>query len=110
MAAHSSIFTWRIPTDRGAWRATVQGVPKSRTRLKRLSSSSTYIYVCVCVFPASSVGEESACNAGDLGLIPWLGRSVEGHGNPLQYSFLENPHGQRSLMGHSPWGHKVGHD
>ena len=30
----------------------------------------------------------------------------EGNGNPLQYSCLENPHGQRSLAGHSPWGRK----
>ena len=30
----------------------------------------------------------------------------EGHGNPLQYSCLENPHGQKSLTGYSPWGHK----
>jgi len=29
-----------------------------------------------------------------------------GHDNPLQYSYLENPHGQRSLAGYSPWGHK----
>ena len=29
-----------------------------------------------------------------------------GHGNPLQYSCLENPQGQRSLAGYSPWGHK----
>ena len=29
-----------------------------------------------------------------------------GHGNPLQYSCLENPHGQRGLVGYSPWGHK----
>ena len=29
-----------------------------------------------------------------------------GHGNPLLYSCLENPHGQRSLVGYSPWGHK----
>ena len=37
---------------------------------------------------------------GDLGLIPGLGRSPGGgHGNPLQYSCLENPHGQRSLAG-----------
>ena len=51
--------------------------------------------------------KESACNAGDLGSIPGLGRSPgEGHGNPLQYSCLENPHGQRSLVGYSPWGHK----
>ena len=49
-------------------------------------------------FPSDSDGKESACNAGDLGLIPGLGRfSGEGNGNPLQYSCLENPHGQRSL-------------
>jgi len=42
--------------------------------------------------PGSSVSEESACNVGDLGLIPELGRSPGGgHANPLQYSFLENP-------------------
>ena len=44
---------------------------------------------------------------GDLGSIPGLGRSPGGgHGNPLQYSCLENPHGQRSLAGCSPWGRK----
>ena len=43
-------------------------------------------------FPCSSVGKESACNAGDLGSIPGSGRSPgEGNGNPLQYSCLENP-------------------
>ena len=37
--------------------------------------------------------KESACNAGELGLIPGLGRSPGGgRGNPLQYSCLENPH------------------
>ena len=52
-------------------------------------------------------GKESACSAGDLGLIPGLGRSPRGgHGNSLQYSCLENPHGQRSLAGYSAWGHK----
>ena len=58
-------------------------------------------------FPGGSVGKESACNAGDLHSIPGLGISPgEEHGNPLQYSCLENPHGQRSLAGCSPWGHK----
>ena len=58
-------------------------------------------------FPGSSVGKEFTCNVGDLGLIPGLGRSPGGgHGSPLQYSRLENPLGQRSLMGYSPWGHK----
>ena len=48
--------------------------------------------------PGGSDGKESACNAGDLGSIPGLGRSPGGgHGNPLQYFCLENPHGQRSL-------------
>ena len=40
-------------------------------------------------------------------IFPRLGRSLgEGHGAPLQYSCLENPHGQRNLVGYSPWGHK----
>ena len=44
---------------------------------------------------------------GDLSSIPGLGRSPgEGHGNQLQCSCLENPHGQRSLAGYSPWGLK----
>ena len=41
---------------------------------------------------SGSDGKDSACNAGDPGLIPGLGRSPgEGNGNPLQYSCLENP-------------------
>ena len=58
-------------------------------------------------FPGGSYGKESICNGGDQGLIPEVGRSPGGgHGNPLQYSCLENPHGQRNLAGYSPWGHK----
>ena len=46
-------------------------------------------------FPGGSDSKESACNAGDLGLFPELGRSPGGgHGNPLQYSCLENPMGR----------------
>ena len=57
--------------------------------------------------PGGSDSKEPACNAGDPGSIPGLGRSPgEENGNPLQYSCLENPHGQRSLMGYSPWGCK----
>ena len=60
-------------------------------------------------FPGSSDGKESAWNTRDLGLIPGLGRHPPpegGHGNPLQYSCLENPHGQRSLVGYCPGSHK----
>ena len=57
--------------------------------------------------PGGSDSRESACSAGDLGSVPGLGRSPGGgHSNPLQYSCLDNPHGQRSLAGCSPWDHK----
>ena len=55
-------------------------------------------------FPGSSASKESACNSGDLGSVPGWGRSPEGKpDSSLQYSSLENPHGQRSLSGYSPW-------
>ena len=58
-------------------------------------------------FPGGSDGKESACNAGDLGSISGLVRSPGGgQGSPVQYSCLENPHGQRSLADYSPWGGK----
>ena len=56
-------------------------------------------------FLGGSDDKESASNVGDLGLIPGLGRSHGGeHGNPLQYSCLENSHRQWSLVAYSPWG------
>ena len=58
-------------------------------------------------FPGGSVSKESPCNTGNLGFIPWLGRPPRGgQGNPLQYSCLENPHGQRNPAGCSPRGGK----
>ena len=55
----------------------------------------------------SDDGKESTCNAGGLGSIPGLGRVPGGgHGNTLQYSCLENPHDQRSLVGYRPQGGK----
>ena len=48
-------------------------------------------YQVLNVYLHSSVGKEFACNVGDLGLVPGLGRSPgEGNGNPLQCSCLEN--------------------
>ena len=52
--------------------------------------------------PPANVGDIK-----DVSLIPGLGRSSGGgHGNPLQYSCLENSQGQRNLVGCSPWGCK----
>ena len=81
MATHSSILAWRIPGTEEPGGLPSMG-SQSRTRLKRLSSSSS----------SSTNGKESACNAGDQSSIPGLGSSSgEGNGNPLQYSCLENP-------------------
>ena len=56
---------------------------------------------------AWQMAQESVCQCRRCGLIPGSGRCPRGgHGNPLQYSCLENPHGQRSLAGYSPWGRK----
>ena len=49
-------------------------------------------------FLGGSDGKESICNVGDLGLMPGLGRFPE--------EGMDNPHGQRSLEGYSPWGRK----
>ena len=60
-----------------------------------------------CDYLETSVGKESACNAGDTGLIPGSGRSAgERISYLLQNACLENPCGQRSLVGYTPWGHK----
>ena len=61
-------------------------------------------------FPGDMVVKNPPANAGDIrdaGSIPGSGRCPGGeHGNPLQDSCLENPHGQRSLVGYSPQGCK----
>ena len=61
-------------------------------------------------FPGDAVLKNPSADAGDtrdVGSIPGLGRSPGvGNGNPLQYSCLENLHGQRSLVGDRPWSHK----
>ena len=59
-------------------------------------------------FPGGSDSKDSACNAGDPGLIPGLGRFPgEGNGNPLQYSCLENPRDRGAWWAtNSPWGYK----
>ena len=87
MAAHSSVLAWRIPgmgEPGGLLSMAVYGVAQSRTRLKRLSSSSSVLFG----LPGSSAGKESTCNAGYSGSLPGLGRSpAEGTGYPLPYSW-----------------------
>ena len=73
------------------------------TLIKDFEKNSLPLWLASLVagLPCGSAGKESACNAGDLGLTPALGRSPgEGEGYPFQYSVLENS------MDYSPWGHK----
>ena len=88
-----------LPTMLGIWfDPWVRMIPWRRDRLP------TPVFLG---FPGDSDGKESACSVGDLGSIPGLGRSPgRRHGNSLQYSCLDNLHGQRSLAGYSLWGHK----
>ena len=61
-------------------------------RNKIISALTILITIALMGFPGGSDGKESACNAGDLGSTPGLGRSSgEGNGNPLEYSCLKNP-------------------
>ena len=79
------------PRDRGAWWAAVYGVAQSRTRLKRLSSSSS--------------GKEFSCQCRRCGFdswsekVPWRRKW-----QPTPVFLPGKPHGQRSLVGYSPWG------
>ena len=63
------------------------------------------VLISIKGFPGGSDSKESACNVGDLGSIPGLGRSPGGgHGSPIQYFCQENPHRQRNLAGYSLCG------
>ena len=95
MATHSSTLAWRIPWTYRAWQAIIYRVAKSWTQLKRLSTWG---------FPSD--GKDSACNAGDPGLIPGSGRFPWRREWPHTPVFLLGEfHGQRILEGPSPWGH-----
>ena len=88
----------------------VHGVAKNWTGLNDFHLTSFFIFKLLLHFMdflGGSDSKEFACYAGDLGSIHGLRRSPGGgHGNPLQYSCLENPQGQRNLAGYSSWCHK----
>ena len=69
-----------------------------------------YICVCVCVniyvFPGGSDSKASACNAGDLGSIPWVGKIPWRRKLQPTPVLLPGESGRRSLVGYSPWGSK----
>ena len=82
-------------------------VAVTKVRLDQESNSVRTLSWVSQVLILFTISKESTSNVEDLGLIPGLGQSPGGgHGNQLQYSCLENLHGQRSLVGCSLWGRK----
>ena len=79
--------------------ASLEKLGGARVPVKKLQGATTYstksqnhLPMCTMGFPGASDGKASACNVGDPGSIPGLGRYPgEVNGNPLQYSCLENP-------------------
>ena len=107
MATHFSVLAWRIPWTE-EWQGTVHRVAKSWTGLKRLSATCTHargFHITVINFLVHKMGfsggsdsKPSACNAGDLGLIPGSGRS---HGE-------ENGDHSSTLAWKIPWTEEPG--
>ena len=105
MAVHSSNIVWKFQGQRSLEGYSPWGC-KTQTRLSTHTHTRTHLILPYpqplaipnlqsvfmdLVFPGSSTGKESTCNAEDLGSTPGLGRSPgEGNGYPLQYSGLEN--------------------
>ena len=71
---------------------------------------SSQLWVKLQLFLGGAVGKVSACNAGDPGLIPGLGRSPGGGWQPTSVFLPGGFHGQRSLAGCCPWSQRVRHD
>ena len=83
---------------------------EDRMHLRRLQELSKFFSpppLLSAGFPGGSEDKASACSVGDLGSIPWLGRSPgEVNGDLLQLFLPGESHGQRCLVGYSPQGHK----
>ena len=100
MATHFSILAWRIPMDRGAWRATVHGMKEQdmieqQKKVGGGGSQALQIYLPV------------QGDLGDAGFDPWVRKIIWSRKcQPAPIFLPERFHGQRSLAGYSPWGHK----
>ena len=116
MATHSSVLAWRIPGTGKPGGLASMGSHRVGHDWSDLAAAAAWIN---WGSPGGSDGKASACNSGDLGLIPRSGRSsVEGNGNPLQYSCLGKEMATHSStlawkipwteepVSYSPWGCK----
>ena len=91
------------PIDRGAWQVTVHGVSKSWTQLSDYHITHRINWGLHCWLR----NEESACQCWRLGFDPWVQKILRRRKRQPTPAFLPGKsHGQRSLLGYSPWGHK----
>ena len=103
MATHSSVLAWRISGTAEPGGLPSMGSHRVGHDWSDLAAAAAAAAAGFLVgSPGDSDGKEFTCTAGDLGSIPGSGRSSGGgHGNPV---FLPGEfHGQRSLVGYSPW-------
>ena len=92
------------------WKKKIQGTEKGKKSKDTESEEAgmkngmkEIVLKCNRDFSSGTVVKNLPCNAGDKCSIPVSGRSPGGrHGSPLQYSCLENPHGQKRLAGYNP--------
>ena len=132
MATHSSILAWRIPRTEepgGLWLQWVgHDWATNHSIVSRFGTHKQHLQTFFCLeskgnsrtnvlsifkltFSGGSDGKESACNSGDLGLIPGVGRSPgEGNGYLLQYSCLENSMDRRAWQATVQGVPRVGHN
>ena len=104
MVTHSSVLSWGIAGMGEPGGLPSMGLHRFGHNWSDLAAAAAAAAGLIWGFPGSSTGKEPTCNTGDPGLIPGSGSSSgEGIDNPLQYSCLENLHGQMSLVGYSSW-------
>ena len=110
LALSNSAALWHMsgaPWISVEWVYTQTGVVLGKTFPVAYLYLYLFIYICTgASLMAQMVKNPSAMEETWVWSLGWEDSPGGGHGNPLQYSCLENSHGRRSLMGYSPWGHK----
>ena len=107
----ASLVAQRLKRLPATWETWVRSLGREAPLEKEMAAHSRVHYLCYACswlgFPGGSVGDESACNAGDPGSIPGVGKMPwRREQQPTPVFLPGESRGQRSLVGYSPRGHK----